>query len=116
MKQATLIAMLAMIGFALALVVFIASHLSEEEIALLAGAACGIGLAVPLGVAIGAACSARRRSDRAGGLPPVIYVAQPMRPAVVGALAALPTPQPRLTAPTARPLNIIGQSGFDAEQ
>ncbi len=96
MKQVTLIVMLAMVGFAAALVAFIASRLTAEEVALLAGVMCGIGVAVPLGVAAGAAIAARRRHDRISLALPVIYVAQPPAPAVVG----LPLPQASLTQPT----------------
>lgn len=55
MKQIALIVMLSAVGFAVVLAVFIADRLTAEEVALLAGVVCGIGVAVPLGVMAGAA-------------------------------------------------------------
>jgi hypothetical protein len=117
MKQASLIVILSVVGFAVALVVFIAGRLSAEEVALLAGVVCGVGVAVPLGVMAGAAVAARRRRDQPAASLPVIYVSQPPQPTVVGSSptrARLPQLQP--AAPAARPLNIIGQNGFDADE
>ena len=117
MKQAALIVLLSMVGFAVALVVIIADRLSAEEVALLAGVVCGVGVAVPLGVMAGAAVAGRRRRDQPAASLPVIYVSQPPQPTVVGSsLAQTRLPRLQSAAPVARPLNIIGQSGFDADE
>jgi hypothetical protein len=117
MKQASLIVMLSVVGFAMALVIFIAGRLSAEEVALLAGVVCGAGLAVPLGVMAGAAIAARRRRDQPAASLPVIYVNQPPQPMIVGSPSVrsrwLP---PRSAAPAVRPLTIIGQTDFDVDE
>jgi hypothetical protein len=117
MKQASLIVLLSVVGFAVALMMFIANRLSAEEVALLAGVVCGIGVAVPLGVMVGAAVASRRQRDQPAAALPVIYVTQPPQPTVVGQQPARPMlPQLQPAAPAARPLNIIGQNGFDADE
>jgi hypothetical protein len=116
MKQVSLIVMLTVVGFAVTLVAFIASRLRAEEVALLAGVMCGIGVAVPVGVVVGGLVAARRRDQPAASLP-VIYVTRPPQPTVVGSQPiGARLPQPRSAAPAARPLNIIGQNGFDADE
>ena len=117
MKQTWLIIVLSAVGFAVALVVFIASRLSAEEVALLAGVVCGIGVAVPVGVVVGGVVAGRRRRDQPATSLPVIYVTQPPQPTVVGSQPiSARLPQPRSAAPAARPLNIIGQNGFDVDE
>jgi hypothetical protein len=117
MKQTWLIVMLSAVGFAVALVVFIADRLSAEEVALLAGVVCGVGVAVPLGVIVGAAVAAWRRRDLSMTPLPVIYVTQPPQPTVVGLPpAGARLPLPRSSPSAARHLNIIGQNGFDADE
>lgn len=114
MKQVSLIIMLTVVGFAVALVVYLAGRLSAEEVALLGGVVCGIGVAVPLGVLVGAVVAAGRRRNEPAASLPVIYVTRPPHPTVVGSpptSAQLPLPRA-----AARPLNIIGQNSFDAEQ
>lgn len=113
MKQIALIVTLSVAGFAAAFVALIASRLTTEEVALLAGVVCGVGVAVPLGVLGGVAMAGRRR-DRSAAALPVIYVTQPPKPTVLGSqsgTANLPAPRP-----VARPLNIIGQSAFDVDE
>ncbi len=113
MKQIALIVTLSVVGFVAALVALIASRLTTDEVALLAGVVCGVGVAVPLGVLGGAAMAGRRR-DRSAAALPVIYVTQPPKPTVLGAQSgAANLPQPRSAA---RALNIIGQSAFDADE
>lgn len=112
MKQIALIVTLSVVGFAAAFAALIASRLTTEEVALLAGVVCGVGVAVPVGV-LGGAVVAGRRRDRSAAVLPVIYVTQPPRPTVLGSQpGAANLPQPR---PVARPLNIIGQSAFDVD-
>ncbi|MBI5566299.1 MAG: hypothetical protein HY870_15480 [Chloroflexi bacterium] len=117
MKQITLIVVLSVVGFAAALAAFIAGRLNAEEVALLSGVVCGIGVAVPFGVMAGTVLAGRRRRDLPATSLPVIYVTQPPQPTVVGSQpigARLPPPQP--AAPAARALNIIGQNAFDADK
>ena len=47
MKQIALIVTLSVVGFVAALVALIASRLTTDEVALLAGVVCGVGVAVP---------------------------------------------------------------------
>jgi len=117
MKQIALIVTLSMVGFAVALIGFIANRLSAEEVAVLAGVVCGVGVAVPVGVTVGAALAKRQRRDRPTATLPAIYVTQLPQPTVVGSQpsgARLPPPQ--ATLPAARVLNIIGQNAFDVDK
>ncbi len=119
MKQTALIIMLSVVGFAVALAVFIANRLAAEEVALLAGVVCGISAAIPLGLLAGAAMGLRRGRDQSAATAlPVIYVSQPPQPNVVGVPRTLDSvvPTSRLTTPAARPLNIIGQNEFDPDK
>ena len=117
MKQIALIVMLSIVGFAVALVVFIADRLTTEEVALLAGVVCGIGVAVPVGVMAGAALAGRRQRDQSAAVLPAIYITQPPQPTVVGLPpGSARLPQSQLTSPAARALNIIGQNAFDVDK
>jgi hypothetical protein len=108
MKNAATIVSLALILFAIALAVMIGSRLSEQEIALLAGMACGVGIAIPLGAAIGVFAAGQRRRDRDAAPPPIIYM-QPQPPSSVPSL-------PNTYALPPRSFNVIGDSGFEEEK
>ncbi len=115
MKQTALIVTLGVVGFAVALAMFIASRLSSEQIALIAGGACGLGVAVPLSVAIGVAINARRRHERETSTPPaVIYMTAPPPPANLPAARWTPSIEPPTETPR-RSFSIIGNSGFEDE-
>lgn len=117
MKQIALIIMLSVVGFTVALGVLIASRLSAETVALLAGVVCGVGVAVPVGVMAGTMLAERRRRDHPAASLPVIYVTQPPEPTMVGSRPiGARLPQPQAALPAARALNIIGQNAFDAEK
>jgi hypothetical protein len=117
MKQIAMIIMLSVVGFAVALVVLIASRLSAEAVALLAGVVCGVGVAVPVGVVAGTALAGQRRRDHPAASLPVIYVTQPLQPTVVGSQPiGARLPQPQSASPAAGSLNIIGQNAFDADK
>jgi len=107
MKNAATIVSLALILFAIALAVMIGSRLSEQEIALLAGMACGVGIAIPLGAAIGVFAAGQRRHDRDAAPPPIIYM-QPQPPSVPSL--------PNTYALPPRSFNVIGDSGFEEEK
>ena len=115
MKQIALIVMLSVVGFAVVLAVFIADRLTAEEVALLAGVVCGIGVAVPLGMMAGATLADRRRRDQSAAVLPAIYIPQPPQPMVVGSPpSSASLSQPKSPAP--RVLNIIGQNALDADK
>lgn len=115
MKQIALIVMLSAVGFAVVLAVFIADRLTAEEVALLAGVVCGIGVAVPLGVMAGAALAGRRRHEQSAAVLPALYITQPPQPTIVG-LPPVNASLSQPTSPAPRVLNIIGQNAFDADK
>jgi hypothetical protein len=91
----------------------VVSRLSDQQLAVLAGAVCGAGLALPLGAALGAYAWSRRGSaspDRPAA-PPVIYVSTAPAPEPAG----LPKPN-RFTddLPVARrAFSVIGGEELD---
>lgn len=121
MKQATLIILLAVVGFAVAFAMFVVGRLNQEQVALLAGVACGVGVAVPLGIAIGLVVNRRRREREVNAPSHIIYVTPP---------AAPPPPQsslmstgwstsiepPASVAAPRRSFNVIGNSDFEEEK
>ena len=65
------------VGFMLlgvGLAVLVGSRLSDQVIAALAGGACGIGLAGPIGVAIGAYIGSTRARGQSTSVPPAPHV------------------------------------------
>lgn len=117
MKQIALIVLLSSVGFAAALIGFIANRLSAEEVAVLAGVVCGVGVAVPVGVMVGAALAKRQRRDRSTATLPALYVTQLPQPTVMGSQPdGASRPQFQSTLPAARTLNIIGQNAFDVDK
>jgi hypothetical protein len=106
---------LAITGFTVALAVMIVNRLSDQQVAVLTGAVCGSGLALPLGIAIGAYAAASRRTRQPEQpSPSIIYLTPPPAPAA-------PTSPPRsiemadYPTPARRSFNVIGDSGFDEE-
>jgi hypothetical protein len=82
MKQATFITGLSCVGFAVGLAAFIGSRLSEQEIALMAGALFGLIVALPIGALIGWAAKGSRSIERSS-VPsqPMVIMTQPQLPA-----------------------------------
>ena len=113
MKQATLIIGLSVVGFAVAFGALIASRLSQEQVALLVGVTCGVGLGGAAGVAIGWAAATRRRAPEAPS-PHIIYMTAPTVPSTQPATRWLPQGEPTATI-TPRTFNVIGNSGFEEE-
>lgn len=75
MKQATLIIGLACVGFAVGLAAFIGSRLSEQAVALMAGAVFGMLVALPIGMVVGWFVRAQRQSaDRAANTQPMVIM------------------------------------------
>jgi len=71
------------VAFAVALAVMISNRLSDESLAVLAGAVCGVGAAIPTSLLV-VAIARRREEPRStqpavpqGMVPPVIVVAPP---------------------------------------
>jgi hypothetical protein len=81
MKQATLIAALSCVGFSVGLAAFIGSRLSEQAVALLAGALFGLIVALPIGGLVGWAIKSSRSIERAPSAQPMVIMTQPQLPA-----------------------------------
>lgn len=82
MNKAALIVGLAFIGFFVVLAGFIGSRLNEQTITVLASLTCGVGVATPIGAAIGWTLRGRRSADRSTVPPqqPIMVVTQPQLP------------------------------------
>ena len=104
-------------AFAVALAVVIGSRLSDEALAVLAGAVCGVGAAIPTSLLI-VAVSRRRDEPRVqptmpqAAYPPVVVVAPPGGQQRSDAWSVLPS---SLSAPTQRHFTVVGGSSVDAE-
>ncbi len=114
-RSGMVIGTLAILGFIVTLTVMIIDRLSDQQVAVLIGAACGAGLALPLGLALGAYVATTRRMPPASPpSPPVIYMTPPPAPNT-------PLSSPRsieqtdYAAPSRRAFNVIGDDGFDEE-
>jgi len=109
---------LVMMAFAVTLAVVVGRRLSDEALAVLAGAVCGVGAAIPTSLLIVAV--SRRRDERRvqppvpqqGPYPPVVVVAPPGGQQRPGAWNALP---PSVTAPMQRHFTVVGGAPVDAE-
>lgn len=104
-----------LIGFlllAIGLAVVVGPRLSDQVIAALAGATCGIGLAAPLGIAVGVSIGSTRHRAQPmqPAAPPQVIVMSPPNvqpPHTSPAYPYSPTPLPVIPAP--RTFTIIGQ-------
>jgi len=104
-------------AFAVTLAVIVGNRLSNESLAVLAGAVCGVGAAIPTSLLIVAV--ARRRDEprvqptsAQGSYPPVVVVTPPgaqQRPADWNTLP------PSLRAPTQRHFKVVGDTSRDTE-
>lgn len=109
-------AALMMVAFAVTLALVIASRLSDEALAVLAGSVCGVGAAIPTSLLIVAVTRRRdgewvRPAPQQGPYPPVVVVAPP------GAQQrssgwALP---PSLAAPVQRQFTVVGGTPVESE-
>jgi hypothetical protein len=107
------------LAFAVTLAAFIGNRLSDEALAVLAGAVCGVGAAIPTSLLI-VAVSRRRDDQRAqpqpsvpqGMYPPVVVVAPPAGQPRYGDWNVLP---PALAAPVQRQFTVVGGEAIDAE-
>jgi len=79
MNKAAMIIGIAFIGFFVVLAGFIGSRLNEQTVTMLAGLTCGVGVAMPIGAAVGWYFQGRRSNDRVTAQPMMI-VTQPQPP------------------------------------
>ena len=105
-------------AFAVTLAVIVGSRLSDEALAVLAGAVCGVGAAIPTSLLIVAV--SRRQDERRvqppapqpGPYPPVVVVAPPGGQQRPNDWNMLP---PSLAAPVQRHFTVVGGEPVDAE-
>jgi len=103
------------LAFAVALAVVIGNRLSDEALAVLAGAACGVGAAIPTSLLI-VAVSRKRDEQREplpapqGTYPPVVVVAPSGGQQLPHGWNALP---PSLSAPMQRNFTVVGGAPVD---
>ena len=121
MNRALLVIGLGVVAFAVTLAVYVGTHLSDEAMTVLTGAACGMGAVLPAAI-IGALALLRRRdAERAVSPSPTSYTASQYPPVIVIASPnALPAgaggwqgmyPQ-EFSAPVgARQFSVIGEEG-----
>ncbi len=110
---------LAATAFAVTLAVIIGNRLSDEALAVLAGAVCGVGAAIPTSLLV-VAVTRRRDEARApttmvapqSPYPPVIVVAPPGGQQGANGWNALP---PSFNAPIQRHFTVVGGSQVDTE-
>lgn len=114
---------LLVVGFAVTLALVVGNRLSDEALAVLAGAVCGVGAAIPTSVLI---IAVSRRHDRErvprvqqptaqGGYPPVVVVTPPGGQGRSGGWDPLPPAvSSSLQAPMERHFTVVG--GASAEE
>ena len=105
------------LAFAVTLAVIVGSRLSDEALAVLAGAVCGVGAAIPTSLLIVAV--SRRRDERRvqpsvpqGPYPPVVVVASPGVQQRPDGWNTLPS---SLSAPIQRHFTVVGGASEDAD-
>jgi hypothetical protein len=110
---------LVVLAFAVTLAAVIGNRLSDEALAVLAGAVCGVGAAIPTSLLIVVVSrwrdGPRERVQPAtpqGAYPPVVVVAPPGGQQRPGGWDMLP---PSLTAPMERHFTVVGGTPVDAE-
>ncbi len=119
-RRLKIFAGLVALAFAVTLAVIIGNRLSDEALAVLAGAVCGVGAAIPTSLLV-VAVSRRRNEENErraqpptpqGAYPPVVVVAPSggqQRP------SGWNTFPPSLTAPVQRQFTVVGGAPIDAE-
>jgi len=94
---------------AIGLAIVIGSRLSDQAVAVLAGAACGVGLAAPLGIVLGlyvGMSRAKSQSTQAPTPPQIVVVpTSPSPSSNAPTLASMPPPM----IPMPRSFTIIGE-------
>jgi hypothetical protein len=119
-NRATIVTGLGVTAFAAALAVYIGSHLSEEAMAVLVGAACGAGAMLPAVIIASLALMRRReRGDVSAAHGPPPQAMYP--PVIVVAPPASNTPSTNLPYPTMPPspaprqFTVIGDDSLDSD-
>jgi hypothetical protein len=109
---------LAVMAFAVTLAVIVGNRLSDEALAVLTGAVCGVGAAIPTSLLV-AAVTRRRDEPRVqpsmpqGVYPPVVVVTPPGGQQRPGEWNSLP---PSFTAPMQRHFTVVGGAPVDSEE
>jgi hypothetical protein len=107
------------ITFAVTLALIVGNRLSDEALAVLAGAVCGVGAAIPTSLLV--VMVSRWRDERAqpstqsmqhGVYPPVVVVAPPTGQQAPRDWGMSPPP---LTAPTQRQFTVVGETLTNGE-
>ena len=110
---------LGVVAFAVTLAVYVGTHLSDEAVSVLTGAACGVGAMLPAALVGGLALLRRREREQANTThsippqsmyPPVIVVAPPTMNWPQSNQAYLATP----SAPIPRQFTVIGDDSMDS--
>ena len=97
---------LGLMALAISTAIMIGSRLSDQAVAALAGAACGIGLATPLGILLGitvGAARAKSQAIRPAAPTSIVVIPSPTLP--TGTSALVPT---ATSMPAPRSFTIIG--------
>jgi hypothetical protein len=103
------------ITFAVTLALVIGNRLSDEALAVLAGAACGVGAAIPtslLIVTITQRAPKQAPADQPNTYPPVVVIAPPGSGQQANAWNGLPA---SMVSPVERSFNVVGGAATDTE-
>jgi hypothetical protein len=117
-RRLKIFAGLVVLVFAVTLALIVGNRLSDEALAVLAGAVCGVGAAIPTSLLIVSVTQRRRDESRAqpptqqGAYPPVVVVTPPGTQQRPDAWHALPPP---ITAPMQRQFTVVGGAPVDTE-
>ncbi len=108
---------LMLVLLAIGVAIAIGSRLSDQAVTALAGAACGIGLAGPIGIALGvyvgsARSRAAHQSHQAQTPPQVIVIPPAMPPSHMPTYSQIPGG----LMPIQRSFTIIGEDGAEDER
>jgi hypothetical protein len=106
---------LAGIAFAVTLALVIGNRLSDEALAVLAGAVCGVGAAIPtslLIVTITQRAHNQAPADRPHAYPPVVVIAPPGSGQQANAWNGFPA---SMIPPIERSFSVVGGPAMDAE-
>lgn len=109
-NRLAIVAVLTVVAFAVTLALVIGHRLSDEALAVLAGAVCGVGAAIPTSLLV--VVVSRRRDERGqpsvqqGPYPPVVVVAPPGGRQLSGDWSAFSS---SLTAPMERQFTVVGE-------
>ena len=116
-RRLKIFAGLVVMAFAVTLAVIVGSRLSNESLAVLAGAVCGVGAAIPTSLLIIAVVRRRegpreQQTTAQGAYPPVVVVTPPGVQQRPDAWNALP---PSWSAPTQRHFTVVGDTAEDTD-